>query len=149
MDKLCLWPGNVSYMSQCLESYGCLDVNDKTVIDIGADWGNSVVFWWLRGAKKIIAYESNPNCFTALKSLAKRGVPLDFRGPWHREYPDGDVLKIDCEGCESDFYSGNLANYAQWAFALHESTFDKRGAIIEMGGRLHHAQAGEEVWVKT
>lgn len=149
-----LWPSSLYYFTSCMEGYQALDVKDKVVVDIGADWGNSVVFWWLKGAKKVIAYEADRHCYGSLKTLVEQGkVPLDFRGPWHGEYPKGDVLKIDCEGCESWFDLAMLSAYQQWAVALHQSkkvdTYGKGPALEALGGKLVHEQPGERIYVKA
>ena len=120
------------------------------VLDIGLDWGNSALYWWLRGAKSIIGFESNPNCYGAIATLRKRGVPIDFRGPWTgAEYPDADVLKIDVEGFERHFLMSELPRYKSWAFATHRGVRYLDYELYKAGGRLAHQQEDEKVWVKA
>jgi hypothetical protein len=146
-------PISLGYLEQCRKEYGGLNVKGKTVVDMGCDWGSSVVYWWMNGAEKIIGFESNPLYLKMLRALPKKRVPLDFRGPWDGEYPDGDVLKVDIEGAESKFDLPQLDRYDQWAFAVHRykgvDTFWMIPKLKEMGGILAHRQQGEEVWVKA
>ena len=50
--------------------YDILNVKDKVVIDIGANVGDTPVYFALRGARKVIAFEPFPYLF----SLAKKNV---------------------------------------------------------------------------
>ena len=50
--------------------YDHLDVRDKVVIDIGASIGDTSIYFALRGAKKVIAFEPFPRIF----ELAKRNI---------------------------------------------------------------------------
>lgn len=49
------------------EDYKLLDVKDKTIIDIGANIGDSTTYFCISGAKKIIAVEPFKNSFELLK----------------------------------------------------------------------------------
>ena len=149
LQKGYLWPAALYYLQQCKEGYADLDVKGKVVLDIGADWGNSSLYWWLRGATKIIAYEANPFCEGPISTLQEQGLPIDFRGVWDGDYPDADVLKVDIEGKEADFRMLYLGRYDQWAFATHSNTFWMEPKLLDLGGRLAHEQDGERVWVKT
>jgi FkbM family methyltransferase len=48
------------YISQI---YGLLNVKDRVVIDVGAFVGDSAIYFVLRGAKRVIALEPNPEAF--------------------------------------------------------------------------------------
>lgn len=50
--------------------YDSLNVKDKVVVDIGANIGDTAIYFALRGARKVIAFEPFPNIF----ELAKRNV---------------------------------------------------------------------------
>jgi FkbM family methyltransferase len=49
------------------EEYGCLDVQDKIVIDIGANIGDSTIYFATKGAKKVIAFEPFPATYRQAK----------------------------------------------------------------------------------
>lgn len=148
-SKLRLWPASIQLLNQCKEGYDMLDVKDKIVLDIGLDWGNSALYWWLRGAKTIIGFESNTKCFSAIRTLQKRGLPLEFHGPWTgNEYPEADVLKIDIEGFEKYFRVGMLDKYPSWAFATHNGARFLDRYLQAAGGKLIHEQEDEKVWYR-
>jgi hypothetical protein len=136
-------------MRQCKEGYDLLDVRGKVVLDIGADWGNSPLYFWARGARRIIAYESDWRKRVGLHRLAARGVPVEVRGGWDCEYPEADVLKMDIEGGEIRLDLFKLDEYQSWAVAIHTATFALRDSLVKKGAVLVHKQRGEEVWVKA
>ena len=49
------------------EDYGSVDYSGKTVIDIGANIGDSSIYFVLNGARKVISFEPFPNSFKLLK----------------------------------------------------------------------------------
>ena len=55
------------------DEYSTLDVKDKIVIDVGANIGDSSIYFALRGAKKVIAIEPFPENF----QLAKKNIELN------------------------------------------------------------------------
>ncbi len=65
------------------EEYKFLDVKDKIVIDIGANIGDSAIYFALNGAKKVIALEPYPATFAYLLSnirdnnLQEKVIPLN------------------------------------------------------------------------
>jgi hypothetical protein len=87
--------------------YGSLDYRDAVVLDIGADYGCTPAFFLERGAKHVIACERNPDWLLLLSEWAE-GKPVTVAGMvdsanvgtlLDRYSPD--VVKVDCEGCES------------------------------------------------
>ena len=44
------------YFEEALEAYN-IDVKDRVVVDIGADWGSSSLYFLARGARKVIAFD--------------------------------------------------------------------------------------------
>jgi hypothetical protein len=78
-------------------------------LDVGADYGSTALYFLEKGAKRVIAVESDPDLFNQLKSnletesrvvpiMLKIARPEDFEYIISRFCPD--VLKVDCEGCE-------------------------------------------------
>ena len=56
------------------DEYGWLDVQGRTVIDVGANIGDSPIYFCLRGASKVIALEPIPMSFEmAAKNIATNG----------------------------------------------------------------------------
>ena len=49
------------------DEYGCLDVQDKLVIDVGANIGDSAIYFATKGAKKVIAFEPFPATYRQAK----------------------------------------------------------------------------------
>jgi Methyltransferase FkbM domain len=111
------------------KEYDDLPVKDKVVIDIGASIGDSSIYFAIRGAKKVLAFEPDPEAY----ELAKKNIQINgfsdqielvyavCAGTTSIDSPDfpepklttlqtivdkcdlkPDVLKMDCEGCEYD-----------------------------------------------
>ena len=51
--------------------YSFVDVKDRIVVDIGANVGDSSIYFALKGAKKVIAIEPHPKAFEELVSNTK------------------------------------------------------------------------------
>lgn len=91
--------------------WGFLNCRNKTVLDIGADYGSTAVFFLHKGAKKVIAVESNTEFFKKLQPLAApipNLIPFFKRVSCVNDFKNllaqcngGIVMKIDCEGCEA------------------------------------------------
>ena len=86
--------------------YDFLKVKDKIVLDIGANIGDSSIYFTLKGAKKVIALDPNQAGAGSATDSVTGGVkiPLKTLEELVHEFkiPDGSVIKIDCEGCEID-----------------------------------------------
>lgn len=89
--------------------YGMVDYKNKTVLDIGADWGSTAIFFLVRGAEKVIAVEADESLYEKLVEIANwredvTGVKKkisnqnDFKELIMTYSPD--IVKVDCEGCE-------------------------------------------------
>lgn len=59
--------GNGDFSIFCDETYGDLDVQGKMVLDIGANIGDSAIYFALQGAVRVIALEPFPRIFSYLK----------------------------------------------------------------------------------
>jgi hypothetical protein len=136
-------PFNLSYLEEALECYPFPDgysLRGKTVIDVGCDFGTTPIFWRANGASKVIGYEANGSAVSRLGALRRRAPWFEFRGLWKGEYPEGDVFKMDCEGCEAALDPEKLSKYELWFVALHPQTFG-----MELKGREVHQHEGEKV----
>jgi hypothetical protein len=127
--------------------------NGCTVVDVGADWGCSPVVWRMRGAAKVIAFESDLDKIRKMRPLL-RYPWFEFRGPWNGTYPEGDVFKIDCEGCESKLDISALSRYRLWFVPLHHhpgtnpkaSTMRLAPFLAAAGGKEIHSKTEETVY---
>ena len=73
--------------------YADLDIKDKIVIDVGANIGDSSIYFALRGAKKVIAIEPFPENFDLAKISKKNlriyEVGINYYG---RKYNEGKKI---------------------------------------------------------
>jgi SAM-dependent methyltransferase len=81
------------------------DLKGKTVLDVGAGCGETALFYFKHGARKVICVEANPQSLSFLRENS-------LKGDWNTEIIEGlfsldmlnldfDFMKMDCEGCES------------------------------------------------
>ena len=93
-----------------------VDVKGRTVVDVGAGIGDSSIYFVLNGAKKVYAFDVN--VWYLEKNIRENNVK-DVVEPIRCEcglsnnldiitlkynIPYESVLKVDCEGCEYDFF---------------------------------------------
>jgi|GEM_PF-1479610 len=93
-----------------------VDVKGRTVVDVGAGIGDSPIYFVLNGAKKVYAFDVN--VWYLEKNIRENNVK-DVVEPIRCEcglsnnldiitlkynIPYESVLKVDCEGCEYDFF---------------------------------------------
>lgn len=119
MNPELIFPVSIPFFQEFMESYGLLEVQDKVVVDIGAEYGNSPLWWYLHKAKKIIAYEARNNLRLQMLLFLGNLSEVEVHGAWSGQYPRGDVFKIDCEGCEHLLTEDVFISYKQWAIAVH------------------------------
>ena len=90
--------------------YGFVDVSDKVVLDIGADWGSTPHFFLIKGAKRVIGVDGSKWYVEKMYNYFKddyRVLPLYMMIDNYRqlqyllEIYRPDVVKMDCEGCET------------------------------------------------
>lgn len=107
------------------EDYASLPVKDKVVLDIGANIGDSPIYFALRGAKKVFAIEPFKESYDlAVRNIRANHLEDRIELIWsscssvdnptanpplitldnliERYNINADILKIDCEGCEYD-----------------------------------------------
>jgi hypothetical protein len=111
--------------------WGWLDVRDKVVLDVGADYGSTADFFLQRGAARVIAVEGDTRSFRRLEALAKERPGLvavqkritsvnDWRELLSSHAPQ--VVKADCEGGEYwllDLEDKLFSRPEAWAVELH------------------------------
>jgi len=89
-------------------------VKDRVVVDIGADWGSSSLYFLARGARKVIAFDR------VEPRLQVKGV--EWHGLWNGSYVPGDILKVDCEGCGCGADPSLFLQYEASLVAVHRFT---------------------------
>lgn len=113
------------------EEYWLTDFKGKTILDIGADYGSTAMFFLRKGAKKVIAIEPNPKYFEVLDEIGKKVkeiVPLKFKitcgynvSNLIKEYSP-DIVKMDCDGCEVlllQMIDADIKMVKDWIMELH------------------------------
>lgn len=92
-----------SELSTWLNEYCPIDLRGKVVLDVGAGEGETAKFFLQKGAKEVIAIESDPQCWGNLFKNADR-FPIF---PIYRKFEAIDLIlshvdfaKIDIEGYE-------------------------------------------------
>lgn len=89
-----------------------IDYVDKTVLDIGADVGSTASFFFKKGAKKVIAVDSSPECVQQMTETFKNVpelIPIQKDIQKHEDFEElilkykPDIFKADCEFCEMSF----------------------------------------------
>jgi hypothetical protein len=130
-------------------AYGRLDVKDKAITIVGNDCGSSALYFILRGAKRIVGFEKEQK----LSQLFKEKVCKEFNicdkveihGEWtgkesveqsSPQYPDTDILVMDCEGCESKFDVSQLQKYKQFCIAIHDWTENRFELMRKLYGSV-------------
>ena len=134
--------------------YGKLDVNNKTVIDVGAYNGDTANFFLKRGARKIIAYEIEEKRQTQISTRFKKHQ-VQVKGAWNGElFPEADVLKMDIEGAEKILTKKHLENFEQFSIALHPDKLgytklrEMSGMLKQLGARLAVFEGLELIYAK-
>jgi len=85
-----------------------IDYKDKIVLDVGADYGSTASFFLEKGAKQVIAIESEDNDFKRLEKYARSEtiIPLNISIDNSQQFENllrtykPNIVKMDCEGCE-------------------------------------------------
>ncbi|ARQ96504.1 hypothetical protein [Sulfolobus islandicus rod-shaped virus 10] len=122
-------------------AYGKLQVENKTIIIIGNDCGSSALYFLLKGAKKIIGYEKSDELNKRFKEKVCKEFQIcdkvEVYGEWTgKEYPNADILVMDCEGCESKLDFSQLQKYKQYCIAIHEWTENRFDLMRKLYGTV-------------
>jgi len=122
-------------------AYGKLDVKDRTVTIIGNDCGSSALYFLLKGAKRIIGYEKEEQLNKKFKEIVCKDFNIcdkvDINGEWKGiEYPNTDILVMDCEGCEAKLDFSQLQKYKQFCIAIHDWTKNRFELMRKLYGTV-------------
>ena len=161
LKPLCSWVDFYDY----LWSYGSINWENKSVLDVGADIGSSAIFFLSRGAKYVYLIEKEPAYRETYESIKQKHPILkntymvsSFRGAKSAYF---DVLKMDCEGCELMLLNEELLQkYPEWIIGLHRPQlnayqFEQKKKLLERHGGNYHGSVNanskdgsEYVWIK-
>ena len=158
LRPLCMWVDFYDY----IWSYGSIDWKGKTVLDVGAEVGSSALFFLMNGAKRVLMVENDPMYNTEYRELKRErimGGLLDksqLIDPITVQSRQFDVLKMDCEGCESYMLTEELLRKSkEFVVGLHKPElsdyrFEQKRKLLERyGGRYFGTvNNGERVWIK-
>jgi len=111
--------------------WGWLNVLDRVILDVGADYGSTADFFLSQGAAQVIAVEGDERTFRRLKALAERReglkavhMRISSVVDWEElltKYP-AQVVKVDCEGPEGYLLEVDNRLFRRplcWAVELH------------------------------
>ncbi len=82
--------------------------------------GDSPIYFIMQGAKRVYGYEPNKQRYKAAIKNIKLNKMSDRIKMFNTEYDGskGDVLKMDCEGCEYSLL-GTLKNFKEVVLEYH------------------------------
>lgn len=95
--------------------WGKIDYTGKAVLDIGGDYGSTADYFLRKGAKKVIAVDRSRDYISRLREFIKENkeeriealhIDVNSEVIWKNmiEQFRPDVVKSDCEGCESTLF---------------------------------------------
>ena len=141
-------------------SYGSINWEGKSVLDIGADIGSSAIFFLSRGAKYVYlvekeqaykkTYEELKQKYPILKNTYMVSSLVSANSSYF------DALKMDCEGCELSLLTEELLNKSnEFVVGLHKPQLDdyqfeqKKKLLEKHGGKYFGNVNNEEfLWIK-
>ena len=156
LKPLCSWVDFYDY----IWSYGSINWENKSVLDIGADIGSSAIFFLSRGAKYVYlvekeqaykkTYEELKQKYPILKNTYMVSSLVSANSSYF------DVLKMDCEGCELSLLTEELLNKSnEFVIGLHKPQLDdyqfeqKKRLLEKHGGKYFGNVNNEEfLWIK-
>jgi len=134
-------------------AYGKLEVENKTITIVGNDCGSSALYFLLKGAKKVIGFEKSDELNKKFKEKVCKEFQIcdkvEINGEWKAdEYPETDVLVMDCEGCEAKLLEikaerseskldvSQLQKYKQFCVAIHDWTENRFELMKKIYGTI-------------
>ncbi|MBP1449796.1 MAG: hypothetical protein JZD41_07315 [Thermoproteus sp.] len=139
IDPLCYFIlRGCNYWHEYPSTYGKFDIwRDATVVAIGADCGSTFVYLASLGAGRFVGYEREEKLRLLWENEVCRQFGLceraEMRGEWRGEpLPKGDVLIVDCEGCEVYLRPEHLAGFKYAFIAVHSwIPADEKKRLVE------------------
>jgi len=126
--------------NQC---WGCISYQDKTVMDLGADYGSTVYYFLKKGAKKVIAIEGDETLAGKLNHNYGDDPRVSCVTKWIgnandieqliKAYPC-DIAKVDIEGAETHIAKVShkaLLTVKTWLIETHtKEIYDKLTSLF-------------------
>jgi hypothetical protein len=154
-----------SIVSFIEKEYDFLPVKDRVVIDIGANIGDSSIYFALKGAKRVIGIEPDPQVYDfACKNIELNGFSdrielirgamsnidtnkdlnkpslITLKGIFEKCTIIPSILKIDCEGCEYDVIMSSscatLLNFTHIQIEYHQGYENLKKKLEACGFRV-------------
>jgi SAM-dependent methyltransferase len=138
-------------------------LDGKVVLDVGAGCGETAHFYFLKGAAKIIAVESDPSAVALLKKNAKQNkwnleIIEEKFGLRHLDIPH-DFMKMDIEGDEAMLLDTSRSVIKPCVIEVHSKLLIQRLKEKYMMTTLYKMASGiallglqsgpQETWAKT
>ena len=155
-----------SVLSFIEREYDFLPVKDRVVIDIGANIGDSSIYFASKGAKRVIGIEPDPQAYdfayknvelngfsdrielirgalsnidTNIKDFSKPSL-ITLNGIFEKCTIIPSILKIDCEGCEYDVILSascdTLLNFSHIQIEYHQGYQNLKKKLEVCGFRV-------------
>lgn len=117
--------------------WGGADYQGTTVLDLGADWGSTALFFLSRGAKRVVAVEANRSRYKRLATLSPRhnirplrlristGAQIDMLVKAFKP----DIVKVDIEGGEAEIRNveaSTLRYSPTWLVEVHSAEIKEK-----------------------
>jgi hypothetical protein len=148
------------FTGEC-DDYKDMDVKGKKVLDIGGSWGDTAVYFSLKGADEVISYEMQKDISElGEKNIALNGIPnarmiakpataeVVDRFAWEfAVYPK--VLKLDCEGCEYPILRNakRLRDYEEIILEYHEGNSEIKKLLEHQGFNVSVKSGFLGLWI--
>jgi len=125
------------------ESYGKLDVDGKTVIDVGCASADTAIYLAMHGAKKVIGYDCSPEAVMfgkrniALNGMEETITISERMVAGLGELPEADALKMDIEGAEHEIFAkasdAEIRKFKEIVLEFHDGHQDLKGRLEKAG----------------
>lgn len=139
------------------KKYDPLEVSDRDVVDVGAFIGETAIFFALKGAKHVYAFESDKKSYElSQRNIVENGLQDKITlvnmmvGPdWNgfervlNSYSVGNAaFKIDCDGCEYALIlerkAGEFGRFDVVQMEYHKGYLDLEKKLVGMGYQVRH-----------
>lgn len=129
------------------EDYAMLPVEGRTVVDLGAWIGDTPLYFSLRGARRVISFEKDPERYAIFVGNVERnrpnsviprlGAATELGSIVHEYQIDDGVLKMDIEGDEETVLDTtlpeDLRKFSHIAMEYHRGPGHCRAALERLG----------------
>ena len=111
------------WYQDCIEIYYRLDVKGKSVLDIGADFGTTPMYFIQQGAKEVMGFSLEESRFAHSKythCIVNKDFTFRINDVLYGTlFARNAALKIDAEGLEWYIDAMAIRHFDDWIIALH------------------------------